>query len=156
MLCPQCHNNSSRVVDSRPVDNGNAIRRRRECEKCGYRFTTFERIEVTPLLVIKKNGAREEFNRDKILHGIMRAAEKRPVGMDKITNIVDEVERKIRAVGGTEVSSQLIGEYVMSILADVDDVTYIRFASVYREFKDMKSFAQELQELMKRNQKDEN
>lgn len=151
MLCPQCHNNSSRVVDSRPADNGNAIRRRRECEKCGYRFTTFERIEVTPLLVIKKNGAREEFNRDKILHGIMRAAEKRPVGMDKITSIVDEVEHKVRAVGGTEVSSQLIGEYVMGILADVDDVAYIRFASVYREFKDMKSFAQELEELMKRN-----
>lgn len=151
MLCPQCHNNSSRVVDSRPTDNGNAIRRRRECEKCGYRFTTFERIEVTPLLVIKKNGAREEFNRDKILHGIMRAAEKRPVGMDKITSIVDEVEHKVRAVGGTEVSSQLIGEYVMGILADVDDVAYIRFASVYREFKDMKSFAQELEELMKRN-----
>lgn len=151
MLCPQCHNNSSRVVDSRPADNGNAIRRRRECEKCGYRFTTFERIEVTPLLVIKKNGTREEFNRDKILHGIMRAAEKRPVGMDKITSIVDEVEHKVRAVGGTEVSSQLIGEYVMGILADVDDVAYIRFASVYREFKDMKSFAQELEELMKRN-----
>lgn len=151
MLCPQCHNNSSRVVDSRPADNGNAIRRRRECEKCGYRFTTFERIEATPLLVIKKNGNREEFNRDKILHGIMQAAEKRPVSMDKITDIVDEVERKIRAVGGTEVSSQLIGEYVMNILADVDDVTYIRFASVYHEFKDMQSFADELQELMKRN-----
>ncbi|WP_290033764.1 transcriptional regulator NrdR [Ligilactobacillus cholophilus] len=154
MLCPQCHNNSSRVVDSRPADNGRAIRRRRECEKCGFRFTTFERIETTPLLVIKKNGAREEFNRDKILHGIMRAAEKRPVGMDKITSVVDEVEQKVRAVGGTEISSQLIGEYVMSILVDVDDVTYIRFASVYREFKDMKSFAQELQELMKRNGKD--
>lgn len=151
MLCPQCHNNSSRVVDSRPADNGNAIRRRRECEKCGYRFTTFERIEATPLLVIKKNGNREEFNRDKILHGIMHAAEKRPVSMDKITDIVDEVERKIRAVGGTEVSSQLIGEYVMNILADVDDVTYIRFASVYHEFKDMQSFADELQELMQRN-----
>ncbi|HJH33334.1 MAG TPA: transcriptional regulator NrdR, partial [Ligilactobacillus aviarius] len=94
---------------------------------------------------------REEFNRDKILHGIMRAAEKRPVSMDKITDIVDEVERKIRAVGGTEVSSQLIGEYVMNILADVDDVTYIRFASVYHEFKDMQSFADELQELMQRN-----
>lgn len=154
MLCPQCHNNNSRVVDSRPADNGHAIRRRRECEKCGYRFTTFERIEVTPLLVIKKNGAREEFNRDKILHGIMRAAEKRPVGMDKITSIVDKVERKIRAVGGTEVSSQLIGEYVMSILADVDDVTYIRFASVYREFKDMKSFEKELQELTKHSDQD--
>ena len=151
MLCPQCHSNSSRVVDSRPADDGDAIRRRRECEKCGYRFTTFERIEATPLLVIKKNGNREEFNRDKILHGIMRAAEKRPVSMDKITDIVDEVERKIRAVGGTEVSSQLIGEYVMNILANVDDVTYIRFASVYHEFKDMQSFADELQELMQRN-----
>ena len=140
----------SRVVDSRPADNGHAIRRRRECENCGFRFTTFERVEATPLLVIKKNGAREEFNREKVLRGVMRAAEKRPVPMDQIQAIVDQVEKKIRAVGGNEVSSQLIGEYVMSILVDVDDIAYIRFASVYREFKDMASFANELQELMAR------
>lgn len=137
-------------MDSRPADNGHAIRRRRECENCGFRFTTFERVEATPLLVIKKNGAREEFNREKVLRGVMRAAEKRPVPMDQIQAIVDQVEKKIRAVGGNEVSSQLIGEYVMSILVDVDDIAYIRFASVYREFKDMSSFANELQELMAR------
>ena len=119
MKCPNCHQNGSRVVDSRPADNGHAIRRRRECENCGFRFTTFERVEATPLLVIKKNGAREEFNREKVLRGVMRAAEKRPVPMDQIQAIVDQVEKKIRAVGGNEVSSQLIGEYVMSILVDV-------------------------------------
>ena len=141
MKCPNCHKNGSRVVDSRPADNGHAIRRRRECEQCGYRFTTFERVEVTPLLVIKKNGTREEFQREKLLRGIVRAAEKRPVGIDEITEIVDKVENKLRSVGGTEVSSQLIGEYVMKILADVDEVAYIRYASVYREFKDMHAFA---------------
>ena len=114
MKCPNCHQNGSRVVDSRPADNGHAIRRRRECENCGFRFTTFERVEATPLLVIKKNGAREEFNREKVLRGVMRAAEKRPVPMDQIQAIVDQVEKKIRAVGGNEVSSQLIGEYVRS------------------------------------------
>ena len=119
MKCPNCHQNGSRVVDSRPADNGHAIRRRRECENCGFRF--------------------------------MRAAEKRPVAMDEIQNIVDQVETKIRAVGGNEVSSQLIGEYVMEILANVDDIAYIRFASVYREFKDMASFAKELQDLMARD-----
>ena len=152
MKCPNCHQNGSRVVDSRPADNGHAIRRRRECENCGFRFTTFERVEAAPLLVIKKNGAREEFSREKILRGVMRAAEKRPVPMDQIEDIVDQVETKVRAVGGNEVSSQLIGEFVMGILADVDDIAYIRFASVYREFKDMASFANELQELMARDE----
>ena len=152
MKCPNCHKNGSRVVDSRPADNGHAIRRRRECEQCGYRFTTFERVEVTPLLVIKKNGTREEFQREKLLRGIVRAAEKRPVGIDEITEIVDKVENKLRSVGGTEVSSQLIGEYVMKILADVDEVAYIRYASVYREFKDMHAFADELRKLMDREE----
>ena len=152
MKCPNCHKNGSRVVDSRPADNGHAIRRRRECEQCGYRFTTFERVEVTPLLVIKKNGTREELQREKLLMGIVRAAEKRPVGIDEITEIVDKVENKLRSVGGTEVSSQLIGEYVMKILADVDEVAYIRYASVYREFKDMHAFADELRELMDREE----
>lgn len=153
MKCPKCHKEGSRVVDSRPADNGHAIRRRRECSNCGYRFTTFERVEVTPLLVIKKNGNREEFNRQKILKGIVRATEKRQVGMDKITEIVDQVESKVRSVGSTEVSSQLIGEYIMGILADVDEVAYIRFASVYRQFKDMDAFKHELEELMARDKK---
>ncbi|MDN5957362.1 MAG: transcriptional regulator NrdR [Lacticaseibacillus paracasei] len=150
MQCPQCHHNSSRVVDSRPTDGGRAIRRRRECENCGFRFTTFERVEQTPLLVIKKNGTREEFNREKILKGLIRAAEKRPVTMEQMQSIVDSVENQLRAIGENEVSSQAIGEFVMSKLADVDDVAYIRFASVYRQFKDMSVFMQELQDMMKK------
>ncbi|WP_258421088.1 transcriptional regulator NrdR, partial [Lacticaseibacillus rhamnosus] len=123
---------------------------RRECENCGFRFTTFERVEQTPLLVIKKNGTREEFNREKILKGLIRAAEKRPVTMEQMQGIVDSVENQLRAIGENEVSSQAIGEYVMSKLADVDDVAYIRFASVYRQFKDMSVFMQELQDMMKK------
>ncbi len=113
-------------------------------------FTTFERVEQTPLLVIKKNGTREEFNREKILKGLIRAAEKRPVTMEQMQGIVDSVENQLRAIGENEVSSQAIGEYVMSKLADVDDVAYIRFASVYRQFKDMSVFMQELQDMMKK------
>ncbi|MBT9672759.1 transcriptional repressor NrdR [Secundilactobacillus kimchicus] len=153
MQCPHCHHNGSRVVDSRPTDEGRVIRRRRECENCGFRFTTFERIEVTPLLVIKKNGTREEFNREKILRGIIRSAEKRPVGMTVMTKIVDEVENEIRSLGENEVSSQLIGEYVMKRLADIDEISYIRFASVYRQFKDMSVFLEELQDVMKKDKK---
>jgi len=136
------------VVDSRPTDGGRAIRRRRECENCGFRFTTFERVEQTPLLVIKKDGTREEFNREKILKGLIRAAEKRPVTMEQMQGIVDTVENRLRAIGENEVSSQAIGEYVMNKLADVDDVAYIRFASVYRQFKDMSVFMKELQDMM--------
>ena len=147
MQCPHCHHNGSRVVDSRPTDDGRVIRRRRECESCGFRFTTFERVEVTPLLVIKKNGTREEFNREKVLRGIIRSAEKRPVGMDVMTQIVDEVENKIRALGVSEISSQLIGEYVMNRLVDVDEIAYIRFASVYKDFKTVNEFASALKGL---------
>ncbi|HJC04169.1 MAG TPA: transcriptional regulator NrdR [Candidatus Ligilactobacillus avistercoris] len=150
MKCPNCQSQSSRVVDSRPADSGRAIRRRRECEKCGYRFTTFERIEVTPLLVVKKDGTRQEFNRDKVMRGIMRATEKLQISSKQITAIVDKVEARAHAVNGNEISSQQIGEYVMEILADVDDVAYIRFASVYHEFKDMQSFAAELNDLLGR------
>jgi transcriptional regulator NrdR len=148
LICPHCHHDSSKVIDSRPSDEGRAIRRRRECEYCGTRFTTFERLEKSPLLVIKKNGNREEFSREKLLRGIVRAAEKRPVTMDQMNDIVDKVENEIRANGESEVGSQIIGEHVMKILAKVDDVTYIRFASVYREFKDMNSFMREVQEMM--------
>ncbi|MEE6727207.1 transcriptional regulator NrdR [Pediococcus acidilactici] len=154
MKCPHCGNNGSRVVDSRPTDEGRVIRRRRECEKCGFRFTTFERVEATPLLVIKKNGSREEFDRDKILKGIVRAAEKRPVKMEQMTNIVDKVENKIRSLGESEVSSQVIGEYVMNILVDLDEIAYIRFASVYRQFKDMNVFLNELQDMVKKDEKE--
>ncbi|GEL14251.1 transcriptional regulator NrdR [Pediococcus cellicola] len=148
MRCPHCHHNGSRVVDSRPTDDGRVIRRRRECEACGFRFTTFERIEAAPLLVIKKNGTREEFNREKILRGLIRSAEKRPVGMDEMSKIVDEVENKVRSLGENEVSSQIIGEYVMNRLAKVDEIAYIRFASVYRQFKDMNVFMTELKDMM--------
>ncbi len=150
MQCPRCHHNSLKVVDSRPADEGRAIRRRRECENCGYRFTTFERIEQTPVLVVKKNGTREEFNREKIMRGLVRAAEKRPVTIDQMTEIVDKIEHDIRQTGENEIRSEAIGELVMKYLAGVDDVAYIRFASVYREFKDMSVFMKEVQEMMAR------
>lgn len=148
MQCPKCHHQNSRVIDSRQADDGRAIRRRRECENCGQRFTTFERIEESPLLVIKKNGVREEFNRKKILRGIIRSAEKRPVAMEQMEKIVDHVERRVREKGVTEISSTVIGEYVMEDLAQVDEISYIRFASVYRQFKDMSVFLQELQQIV--------
>lgn len=152
MQCPHCGNNGSKVVDSRPTDDGRAIRRRRECERCGFRFTTFERIEATPLLVIKKNGNREEFNREKLTKGIVRSAEKRPVSISAITTLVDKVENKIRAAGDNEITSQQIGEYVMDELMNLDEISYIRFASVYRQFKDMSVFYEELKEMMERDQ----
>lgn len=154
MRCPRCHNNHSRVIDSRQADDGRAIRRRRECENCSNRFTTFERIEATPLLVIKKNGTREEFNRDKILRGLIRSAEKRPVGMEQMEQIVDKVENRIRSLGENEISSTLIGEYVMEELVDVDEISYIRFASVYRQFKDMSVFLKELQDIVEKAKSD--
>lgn len=154
MICPHCHKNSSRVIDSRPSDEGRVIRRRRECENCGYRFTTFERIEQAPLLVVKKNGNREEFNRDKILRGLVRAAEKRPVTLAEMNNLVDKVENKLRSSGESEVDSRQIGEYVMQGLAKLDDVAYIRFASVYRQFKDINGFMQEVQDMITDNGQD--
>lgn len=148
MQCPKCQYNGSRVVDSRPADDNRAIRRRRECEQCGFRFTTFERIEVSPLLVVKKNGAREEFNREKILRGLVRSAEKRPVSMDQMEQVVERVETRVRNIGENEVSTNLIGEYVMEELVNLDEIAYIRFASVYRQFKDMSVFLEELQEII--------
>ncbi|CAM3314192.1 transcriptional regulator NrdR [Vagococcus fessus] len=153
MQCSKCQYNGSRVVDSRPSDEGRAIRRRRECESCGFRFTTFERIEATPLLVIKKNGGREEFNRDKILRGLIRSAEKRPVSMEQMEQIVDQVENKVRSLGENEVSTTLIGEYVMEELVNLDEIAYIRFASVYRQFKDMSVFLKEMQEILDKEEK---
>ena len=138
------------VVVSRLAADGRTIRRRRECENCGFRFTTFERIEETPLLVIKKNGTREEFNREKVLRGLVRSAEKRPVTMDQMEKIVDQVERKIRESGESEIPTNLIGEYVMEYLVDLDEIAYIRFASVYRQFKDMSVFLKELQDIVEK------
>ena len=135
MKCPKCQSDESKVVDSRQAEN--AIRRRRECEACHNRFTTFERIEEMPLLVIKKDDTREIFNRDKIITGIVRSARKRPVSSEAIEKAVERVERKIRMLAENEVRSEIVGEFVMEELADLDEITYVRFASVYRSFKDV-------------------
>ncbi|MGY3724032.1 transcriptional repressor NrdR [Granulicatella balaenopterae] len=147
MLCPRCKHNGSKVIDSRPADEGRAIRRRRECEECQYRFTTFERIEKTPLLIIKRNGNREEFNREKLLNGIVRSSEKRPISLEEMEKIVNIIEHDIHQYGENEVSSSLIGEMVMDHLAKIDDVAYIRFASVYRQFTDRAMFIKELEKM---------
>lgn len=137
------------MLDSRPIEEGAAIRRRRECEKCGFRFTTFERIEEVPLIVVKKDGMRQEFSREKLTRGIIRACEKRPVAIDTIENIALDVEKKLRNEGNSEVSSHNVGEMVMERLAEVDEVSYVRFASVYRQFKDITVFLDELKEIIK-------
>ncbi|MDO4903591.1 MAG: transcriptional regulator NrdR [Limosilactobacillus sp.] len=149
MKCPNCHQDGSKVVDSRPSNDGAAIRRRRECEHCHFRFTTFERYEETPLLVIKKDGTRQEFRREKILNGIIRSAEKRPVTSEALNKVADKVEKKARQLGENEISSQLIGKYVMQELKDVDEISYIRFASVYRQFKDVDAFMSEIASMVK-------
>ncbi|KKK38320.1 transcriptional regulator NrdR [Mesobacillus campisalis] len=152
MKCPTCHNNSTRVLDSRPVDEGRSIRRRRECEACSYRFTTFEKVEEIPLIVVKKEGTREEFNREKLLRGLIKACEKRPVALQQLEDIVSEVEKELRSQGVSEVKSENIGEMVMDRLAKVDEVAYVRFASVYRQFKDINVFIDELKDLIKKEQ----
>ncbi|WP_100373724.1 transcriptional regulator NrdR [Bacillus sp. FJAT-45037] len=148
MRCPACQFNGTRVLDSRPSHEGRSIRRRRECESCSNRFTTFEMVEEVPLIVVKKDGTRQEFNRDKILRGLIRACEKRPVPLEKLEQIVSEVERELRGKGKNEVNSQDVGELVMERLSTIDDVAYVRFASVYRQFKDINVFIKELTELM--------
>jgi transcriptional repressor NrdR len=152
MRCPSCLNNNTRVVDSRPIDEYRSIRRRRECEKCGYRFTTFEKVEERPLIVVKKDGNREEFSREKILRGLIRACEKRPVTLNQLETLASDVEKELRNQGGSEVKSEIIGEMVMDRLAEVDEVAYVRFASVYRQFKDINVFIDELKELIKKEQ----
>lgn len=138
------------MLDSRPADEGRSIRRRRECEACSYRFTTFEKVEEIPLIVVKKDGAREEYSREKILRGLIRACEKRHVALKELEEITTEVEKEIRNRGYSEVKSDLIGEMVMDRLAEVDEVAYVRFASVYRQFKDINVFIDELKELIKK------
>ncbi|HCN74465.1 transcriptional regulator NrdR [Pseudolactococcus plantarum] len=149
MKCPKCQSEESRVVDSRQSEN--SIRRRRECETCHNRFTTFERIEEMPLLVIKKDDTREVFNRDKIITGIVRSAQKRPVSSEAIEKTVERVERKIRMLAENEVSSDVVGEYVMEELAELDEITYVRFASVYRSFKDVSDLEELLRNITKKN-----
>lgn len=147
MQCPRCHHNGTRVVDSRPVDEGRATRRRRECESCRFRYTTFERLERTPLLIVKKNGNREEYSREKLLRGVIRACEKRPISMEQMEKLVDEVTNQANSLGENEVPATLIGEFVMDKLAMLDEIAYIRFASVYRQFKDIEVFMKEMKEL---------
>ncbi|NGP45015.1 transcriptional regulator NrdR [Bacillaceae bacterium SIJ1] len=152
MKCPNCGKNSSRVLDSRQADEGHSIRRRRECEECNYRFTTFEKVEAMPLLVIKKEGTREEFSREKMVRGLVKAVEKRPVSMQVLENVSREIEKELRSPGVSEVTSEEIGELVMDHLAKVDEVAYVRFASVYRQFKDVNTFLDELKDLIKQEQ----
>lgn len=153
MQCPKCQCPNSKVVDSRPAEDGTSIRRRRECMECGHRFNTYERIERTPILVVKRDGTREEFNRDKLLRGIVRAAEKRPISREQMEGLVVQVENQIRQTCDQEIESKQIGEYVMPLLLDLDEVTYIRFASVYREFQSREMFVKELKALDKNRQK---
>ncbi len=148
MRCPKCHHTSSKVIDSRPSEETDTIRRRRECLSCGYRFNTYERIEKLPLLVIKRDNVREEFNRDKLLRGIIRSAEKRPIQLEAMNNLVDSIEEKIRESGKQEISSEVIGEMVMERLFELDEVAYIRFASVYREFQSREMFMKELETMV--------
>lgn len=148
MQCPNCGYNESKVIDSRQTDDNKSIRRRRECIKCKHRFTTYERIEETPLVVIKKDGTTQEFNREKILRGIIRAAEKRPVSLEEMNKIVEEIEKEINNSLKKEITTTKIGELVMKKLQLVDEVSYVRFASVYRSFKDTNSFMEELKKIL--------
>jgi transcriptional repressor NrdR len=150
MKCPFCSYNETKVIDSRPTEEGNSIRRRRKCPQCEKRFTTYEKIEMIPVIVTKKSGEYSVYNRDKIIGGLIKACEKRPVSLEQIENIADKIEKKIEAEGMKEVSTTWIGEEVMSELVELDQVAYVRFASVYREFKDLDTFMDELEKLLQK------
>lgn len=152
MKCPFCSYRDSRVIDSRAVEDGTSIRRRRECPDCGRRFTTYEKYEETPLVVSKKDGRRELFDAKKLLGGLLKAFEKRPVPYEKVQEIADSVERELRMNGESEVESSRIGELVMQHLEETDQIAYVRFASVYRQFADVKNFMQELERIMHKGQ----
>jgi transcriptional repressor NrdR len=149
MKCPYCGNPDTRVVDSRPADDNTAIRRRRVCDKCGKRFTSYERIETIPIVVIKKDGTREIFDSAKIETGVLRACHKRPVTAKQIHDLVMDIESEIYAKGEREIPSSEIGEMVMNRIRELDPVAYVRFASVYREFKDVETFMEELKKFLK-------
>ena len=149
MKCPYCGYEESKVIDSRPADEGERIRRRRECLKCGKRFTTHEVIETVPIIVVKRDKSREVFDRDKLIAGILRACEKRPVSIGQIEKIVDTIESQLQQSLDREVTSMQIGELTMEQLKNVDEVAYVRFASVYRQFKDINTFMEELNKLLK-------
>ena len=148
MRCPFCSYSESKVIDSRPAEEGSTIRRRRECLSCGKRFTTYEIMERLPLLVVKKDGRRQSFDRVKLLNGMVRACEKRPVPMAELESIVDDIEQELQNSLEREVSSVKIGEMVMDRLKNLDEVAYVRFASVYRQFKDINTFMDELNKLL--------
>lgn len=148
MRCPFCSYTESKVIDSRPAEEGASIRRRRECLSCGKRFTTYEIIERLPLLVVKKDGSRQSFDRMKLINGLVKACEKRPVSADQIEKIADEIEQELQGTLEREVPSEKVGEMVMQHLKKLDEVAYVRFASVYRSFKDINTFLEELNKLL--------
>ncbi len=148
MRCPFCDNQETKVIDSRPTEDGHAIRRRRECERCSRRFTTYEKVEEVILMVVKKDGSREAFDRRKIMNGIIKACEKRPVTVATMENMVDQIERGLNNMMEKEIDSSFIGELIMDQLKDVDQVAYVRFASVYRQFTDVNTFVAEIEKLL--------
>jgi transcriptional repressor NrdR len=148
MKCPFCSSENTRVIDSRPADDNSSIRRRRLCDDCGKRFTTYEKVEMIPLIIIKKDNNREQYDRAKIEGGVLRACHKRPISMEQITHMIDDVETEIFNLEQKEVASTVIGELIMDKLKDLDQVAYVRFASVYREFKDVNTFMNELKKML--------
>ena len=148
MKCPFCGHDDTRVIDSRPTEDNNSIRRRRVCDECGKRFTTYEKIETIPLMVLKKGNIRETYDRSKIEAGIVRACHKRPISAEQISRLVDSIETEIFSKEDKEIPSRVIGEFVMEKLKDLDAVAYVRFASVYREFKDVDTFMDELKKVL--------
>ncbi len=150
MKCPYCNEDNTKVIDSRPAEENSAIRRRRQCESCGKRFTTYEKLETMPLMVVKKDGTREVYDRAKIEAGILRSCHKRPVSPQQIDALIDEVESSVFNLEEKEVATSVIGELVMAGLKELDEVAYVRFASVYREFKDVNTFIDEIGKLLKK------
>lgn len=153
MNCPFCNTYDTKVLDTRPADEGRSIRRRRECNSCQKRFTTYEKLESIPLVVVKKDGRRDIFDPDKILRGLIKACEKRPVGIEELEKLVADIERSLSNNLDKEITTTIIGEEVMKRLKDLDEVAYVRFASVYREFKDVNTFLKEIEELILKNEK---
>lgn len=151
MRCPFCDNPDTKVIDSRPTEEGHAIRRRRGCDACNKRFTTYEKVEEAILMVVKKDGRRETFDRTKILNGIIKACEKRPVSMAQMEAVTSDIERNLYSQMDKEVASDYIGELIIEQLKQLDEVAYVRFASVYRQFTDVKTFLQEIEKLVKTN-----
>lgn len=152
MKCPFCNAEDTKVIDSRPADDNASIRRRRQCETCGKRFTTYEKLETLPLMVIKKDETREPYDRSKIEAGIVTSCHKRPISVEQISRMIDEIENEVFSLGDKEVPTSVIGEKVMSKLKGLDEVAYVRFASVYREFKDVKTFMDEIGKLLGKKQ----